>query len=154
MPVTDPGFRRVAIHAATAVVDLTLPSEMPVAAPCASEEMPQTTSCWFAEALPEPEIGSEPVALPPQTNCAETGALQKVVIGNEADRCRESPDTSHSAPAAGDHRKSICAHRHSPFPAAAHHRGATLAAQFDSGAKGTRNKTGCVSPKQHKRQPV
>jgi hypothetical protein len=36
--------------------------------------MPQATSCWLADAEPEPETGSEPVALPAQTNWAEAGA--------------------------------------------------------------------------------
>jgi hypothetical protein len=40
------------------------PPEVPLAAPWATDEMPQVTSCWFAEADPEPLIGNEPVALP------------------------------------------------------------------------------------------
>jgi hypothetical protein len=49
------------------------PPDVPVAAPWATEEMPQTTSCWLAEADPLPDTGVEPVALPAQTNWAAAG---------------------------------------------------------------------------------
>src|SRR5262245_45211565 len=51
------------------------PPDVPVAAPCATDEMPHATSCWLAEAEPPPLSGAEPVALTPQTTWADAGLV-------------------------------------------------------------------------------